>query len=261
MSFENKVVLITGAATGIGRATAVEFARQGARVVIGDIEFAAQQVEETLQEIKAVGGEATFIPTDVSQEDQVKALVDKTVETYGGLDIAFNNAGVLSGGFISDLEEPEFNRLMDVDVKGVWLCMKHEINFMKKHGGGSIINTASEAGLVGPTKVGAYSAAKHAVIGLTKSAAAENANLGIRINAVCPGAIATPMVVDAPQELQDTLLAPQALNRFGTPEEVANLVVFMSSDKVDFMVGSVVTIDGGATANAQSYDPSQNPSS
>lgn len=261
MLFEGKVALVTGGATGIGRATAVAFAREGARVVIGDIDVARSAVEETLRQVAELGGEGVFVPTDVSQRADVENLIATTVATYGSLDIAFNNAGVLATGFLADVEETDFDRIMAVDVKGVWLCMKSQINHMKTHGGGVIINTASEAGLVGVLQAGPYAAAKHAVIGLTKSAAGEYANQGIRINAIAPGAIATPMVLDLPQAGQDMLMAPQPLHRFGTSEEVAELVVFLSSDKSPFILGTTVSIDGGATSNVQSYDPDLSPTS
>lgn len=259
MLFTGKVALVTGGATGIGRATAVAFAREGAKVAIGDIEAARPAVEETLRQVAEVGGEAIFVPADVSRATDVENLVATTVDTFGSLDIAFNNAGVLATGFLADIEEADFDRIMAVDVKGVWLCMRSEITHMKAHGGGVIINTASEAGVVGVLQAGPYAAAKHAVIGLTKSAAGEYANQGIRINAIAPGAIATPMVLDLPQAGQDMLMAPQPLHRFGTPEEVAELVVFLSSDKSPFILGTTISIDGGATSNAQSYDPNLSP--
>lgn len=254
-----KAGLVTGGSSGIGRATAIAYAREGAKVVIGDVEQATKGVEETIAIIKSSGGEARFVPTDVSKAEEVKRLVDATVAAYGSLNFAFNNAGVLATGFTADLDEADFDRVMAVDVKGVWLCMRYEIRYMKAHGGGVIVNTASEAGLVGVPTAGAYSAAKHAVIGMTKSAAGEYANLGIRINAVAPGAIATPMVLKLPQAGQDMLMAPQPLHRLGMPEEVAEAVLWLTSDKSSFVLGSVLVIDGGATSNATSYDPSSSP--
>jgi NAD(P)-dependent dehydrogenase (short-subunit alcohol dehydrogenase family) len=255
-----KAGLVTGASSGIGRATAVAFAREGAKIVIGDVEQARKGIEETIAIIKGSGGEAQFVPTDVSQANQVQRLVDATVAAFGRLDFAFNNAGVLATGFTADLDEKTFDHVMAVDVKGVWLCMQSQIRYMKEHGGGVIVNTASEAGLVGVPTAGAYSAAKHAVVGMTKTAAGEYANMGIRINAVAPGAIATPMVVTLPQAEQDMLMAPQPLHRFGTPEEVAEAVLWLVSDKSSFVLGSVLVIDGGATSNATSYDPATSPS-
>ncbi len=215
--FDGKAGFVTGAAGGIGRATAVAYAREGAKVVVADIEASRANSEETVAIIKAAGGEALFVPTDVSKADQVKHLVDTVVSTYGRLDFAFNNAGVLATGFTADIEEKDFDRIMAIDVKGVWLCMKYALLYMKAHGGGVIVNTASEAGLVGTPNAGAYVAAKHAVVGLTKTAAGEYANMNIRINAIAPGAIATPMVLNLPKEAQDVLMDPQPLHRFGTP--------------------------------------------
>jgi NAD(P)-dependent dehydrogenase (short-subunit alcohol dehydrogenase family) len=257
---KGKAGLVTGAAGGIGRATAVAYAREGAKVVISDVEQARKGAEETVAMVKRSGGEAPFIPTDVSKADQVERLVEATVRTFGRLDFAFNNAGVLATGFTADLDERTFDRVTAVDVKGVWRCMQSEIRYRKAHGGGVIVNTASEAGLVGVPTAGAYSAAKHAVVGMTKTAAGEYASMAIRINAVAPGAIATPMVVNLPQAEQDMLMAPQPLHRFGTPEEVAEAVLWLTSDKSSFVLGSVLVIDGGATSNATSYDPSSSPS-
>lgn len=256
---EGKAGLVTGGATGIGRATAVAYAREGAKVVIGDLENMRSLVEETLTLVKKAGGEGVFVPTDVTRADNVKRLVDTTVATFGRLDFAFNNAGVFTTGFVADVEEADFDRVIAVDLKGVWLCMKYEIQYMKAHGGGAIINTTSIAGLVGGPTGGAYVAAKHGVIGLTKTAAGEYANMNVRINAIAPGTIATPLVLQAPLEMQEVLMAPQPLRRLGTPEEVAELVVFMTSDKAPFIIGSVVAIDGGATSNAISYSPGFSP--
>lgn len=258
--FDGKAGLVTGAASGMGRAAALAFAREGAKVVIGDIAASRAAAEETLKMIERAGGKAMFVLVDVSKAADVKRLVDTTVATYGRLDFAFNNAGILVTGFTADLEEADFDRIMAVDVKGVWLCMKYELLYMKAHGGGVIVNNASEAGLVGTPLAGAYVGAKHAVVGMTKSAAGEYANMGIRINAVAPGAIATPMVLNLPQPAQEMLLAPQPLHRFGTPEEVAEAVIWLSSEKSSFVLGTVLSIDGGATSNAQSYDPNLSPS-
>ena len=250
--FTGKAGLITGGATGIGRAAAVAFAREGAKVCICDVETTRGLVEETLELVRQAGSEGVFIPTDVSSAAEVKRMVNTAVATYGRLDFAFNNAGVLAGGFVADMDESDFDRVIAVDLKGIWLSMKYEIQYMKDHGGGTIVNNASIAGLVGGPGGGAYSAAKHGVVGLTKSASWEYANAGIRINGIAAGAIATPMVLGTPPEVQQMLKAPQILNRFGKPEEVAEMVVFLSSDKSSFMVGSIVTIDGGATATAMS---------
>ena len=260
-SFTGKAGLVSGAAGGIGRAAAIAFAREGAKVVVADIEAMRPQALETVALIEAAGGTAIFVPTDVAKAQDAEALVAATVASFGSLDFAFNNAGVLTTGFTADVEEADFDRIISIDLKGVWLAMKYEILYMKAHGGGAIVNTASEAGLVGTPMAGPYVAAKHAVVGLTKTAAGEYANMGIRINAIAPGAIATPMVLNLPPEAQASLIAPQPLNRFGTPEEVAEAVLFLASDKASFIMGTVLSIDGGATSNAQSYDPFTSPTS
>lgn len=256
--FEGKVVLITGAATGIGRATAIKFAKQGAKLVIADLDLRA---EETVELLKNEGAEAFFLKTNVSKAADVEALVNFAIEKFGKIDVAFNNAGVLRTGFLTETSEEDFDLMLAVDLKGVWLCMKNELKHMKENGGGVIINTASEAGLVGTPAASAYVAAKHGVVGLTKTAAGEYANMGIRINAIAPGAIATPMVVGLPKEEQQVLLDPQPLNRFGQPEEVADAVLWLASEKSSFVTGTVLSIDGGATSNAQSYSPALSPKS
>lgn len=258
--FSGKAGFVTGAAGGIGRASALAFAREGASVVVADIEASRHNSEETVALITKTGGTAMFVPTDVSRAADVAKLVDSVVDTYGRLDFAFNNAGILVTGFTADIEESDFDKVMAIDVKGVWLCMKYALLHMKANGGGVIVNTASEAGLVGTPQAGAYVAAKHAVVGLTKTAAGEYANMGIRINAIAPGAIATPMVLTLPKEAQDVLLDPQPLHRFGTPAEVAEAVVFLASERASFITGTILSIDGGATSNAQSYSPTLSPS-
>jgi NAD(P)-dependent dehydrogenase (short-subunit alcohol dehydrogenase family) len=258
-SFSDKAGFVTGAGGGIGRATAIALAREGAAVILADIEAMRTQSEETIQKIVDAGGRAKFRAVDVSVEEDVKALVSDVVDSYKSLDFCFNNAGILKTGFTAQIEEKDFKDILAVDTIGVWLCMKHAILHMQQHGGGSIVNTASEAGLVGTPLAGAYVAAKHAVVGLTKTAAGEYANMNIRINAVAPGAIATPMVLSLPQEVQDVLISPQPMHRLGTPEEVAEPVVFLLSDKASFITGAILSIDGGATSNAQSFDPALSP--
>jgi NAD(P)-dependent dehydrogenase (short-subunit alcohol dehydrogenase family) len=237
------------------------YAREGASVVVSDLEDQRAGAEETVALIRAAGGTAEFVPADVAVDADVRTLVETCVERFGRLDFAFNNAGILGPvGFTAELDEAEFDRIMEVDVKGVWLCMKHELQHMKAHGGGAIVNTSSEAGLVGTPLAGAYVAAKHAVIGLTRTAAGEYANLNIRVNAIAPGTIATPMVLGLPEEAQQMLMAPQPLHRLGTAEEVAEAVVWLSSSRASFVTGIVLAVDGGATSNAQSYDPQLSPS-
>jgi NAD(P)-dependent dehydrogenase (short-subunit alcohol dehydrogenase family) len=183
----------------------------------------------------------------------VRDLVHGCAETYGSVDFAFNNAGELATGFTADVEEEDFDRIMAVDVKGVWLCMKYELLYMKAHGGGANVNTSSEAGLVGTPLAGPHVAAKHAVIGLTRTAAGEYANMNIRVNAVAPGTIATPMVLGLPHGA-----ATAAPSR--SAQEVAEAVAWLSPDRASFVTGTVLCVDGGATSNAQSYDPALSPS-
>jgi NAD(P)-dependent dehydrogenase (short-subunit alcohol dehydrogenase family) len=258
--FSGKAGFVTGGAGGIGRATAIAFGREGASVIVADIEASRVHSEETVEMIRKAGGKAEFVATDVSKSADVERMVKTVVDTYGRLDFAFNNAGIAVGGFTADMAETDFDRVMSIDVKGVWLCMKYALLHMKANRGGAIVNTSSESGLVGTPMASAYVAAKHAVIGLTKTAAGEYANMGIRINAIAPGAIATPMTLSQPKEFQAMLIDPQPMHRFGKPEEVADLVLFLMSDKASFITGTTVSIDGGATSNVQSYSPIMSPS-
>ncbi|VAW72546.1 3-oxoacyl-[acyl-carrier protein] reductase [hydrothermal vent metagenome] len=252
--FENKVVLVTGGATGIGLATAIRFAEEGAKVVIASRSESAGG--RAVDAIKASGGEATFIQTDVSQEAQVEALIQKTVETYGKLDAAFNNSGTEGmPALLVDDEVANYERIFDVNVKGLWLCMKHEIKHMLQNGGGSIVNNASIAGLIGFPHLGMYAASKHAVLGLTKSAALENGALGIRINAVSPAMIETDMaerfLAAEPDKREENIAGIKAMHpigRFGKPEEIASAVTWLCSDDASFMLGHSLTVDGGFTA-------------
>jgi len=247
---EGKVVLVTGAGSGIGRATALVFAREGARVVVSDIVVEGGQ--ETVQQIEAAGGEAIFVKADVSKAADVEALVTQTVETYGRLDCAFNNAGIEGGVKPTiDCTEEEFDRTIAVNLTGVWLCMKYEIQQMLSQGGGAIVNTASAAGLVGFPGLPDYVASKHGVVGLTKTAALEYAKSGIRVNAVCPGVIQTPMVERGAQlspGFDELAVSMEPVGRFGQPAEVGEAVVWLCSDAASFVTGIPMQVDGGLVA-------------
>ena len=247
-NFADKVVLITGGSSGIGRATSILFARHGGKIVIGDISAAG---EETVAAIKRDKGEATFIQTDVRKAEDVKNLIAATVKNYGALNCAFNNAGVLPPmAALADTEESTFEQTFAVDVKGVFLAMKYEIPQMLQSGGGVIVNNASIAGLIAERGISAYVAAKHAVIGLSKAAAVEYAGQGIRINAIAPGLVQTPMTNhwynDA--ETRQFFIGNTPLGRFAQPEEIANMVLFLCSDLASFTAGQTFVVDGGYTA-------------
>jgi NAD(P)-dependent dehydrogenase (short-subunit alcohol dehydrogenase family) len=247
----DKVVLVTGAGSGIGRATALTCVRERAKVMVADRVVDAG--EETVAMIKQAGGEATFVKVDVTQMAEVDAMVAATVETYGRLDCAHNNAGIEGvAATTADYPEEEWDRVMAINLKGVWLCMKAEIPQMLAQGGGAIVNTASLAGLVGARRMPAYVASKHGVAGLTKTAALEYAKAGIRVNAVCPGIIRTSMVdrmyLQRRPDLETRLEALEPLGRLGKPEEVAEAVVWLCSDAASFVTGHTMTIDGGIYA-------------
>ncbi|MGH7965541.1 MAG: SDR family oxidoreductase [Candidatus Binatia bacterium] len=249
-TMNGKIALVTGASSGIGRATALTFAREGAKVVAADVTVAAG--EETVRMIQAAGGEAVFIKADVSKGTDVEALIKKTVETYGRLDCAFNNAGI-EGKFSPTIEGTEENwqRVIDINLKGVWLCLKYEIIQMLKQGGGAIVNTASVAGLVGAAGGSAYVASKHGVNGLTKTAALEYAKQGIRVNSVCPGGIRTPMlerIMSGNPGMSEMIAAMEPVGRLGKPEEIAEAVVWLCSDSASFVTGLPMAVDGAMTA-------------
>jgi len=249
-SLQNKVVLVTGGASGIGRVTALALARAGAKVALADVDEAGG--EATAQLIQEHGSEALFVKTDVGNAAAVQTLMQTIITTYSRLDCAFNNAGIEGlPTRTADASEDDFDRIMHVNVKGVWLCMKAEIQQMVAQGGGVIVNTASVAGLVGAHSLPIYSASKHAVVGLTKSAAVEYARKGVRVNAVCPTVIRTPMVergLAALPEFMDVVKQSIPMRRIGEPEEVAAAVLWLFSDASRFVTGTTLTIDGGFTA-------------
>lgn len=290
--FEGKVALVTGGSSGIGRATALAFARHGARVIVADVDVAGG--EETVRLIRQAGlaaqpnlhaavpmlagvgatsavdtypkkgnGDSTrmyawesdiarFIMTDVSKAVEVQTLTKKVLETFGRLDYAFNNAGIEGiTGTTVDLSESNWDRVIDTNLKGVWLCMKYEIPEMLKQGGGAIVNTSSVAGLVSFQAIPAYVASKHGVVGLTKSAALEYAKSGIRVNAILPGVVRTPMVerfLHDDHEVEVQLLAQEPVGRFGMPEEIAEAVIWLCSDAASFVTGHALVADGGFVA-------------
>jgi NAD(P)-dependent dehydrogenase (short-subunit alcohol dehydrogenase family) len=249
---QDKIVLVTGAGSGIGRATALKLAQEGARVMIAD--YIKEAGERTVTMIEDAGGTARFIQADVSIAAQVDAMVAKTVEVYGRIDGAFNNAGIegiAGAGNTVKCSEENFDRTIAINLKGVWLCMKYEIQQMLKRGGGSIVNTASAAGLVGMAGGPAYVASKHGVIGLTRTAALEYAASNIRVNCVCPGAIRTPMlerIIDSGHVSEDDYIAGEPVSRLGKPEEIAEGVVWLLSDAASFVTGHPMAIDGGWVA-------------
>lgn len=243
--FQGKVAIVTGGSFGIGRATAIAFAKRGAKVTIADwIED-----NETLNLIKAAGGEAIFVKCDVSKDSDVKAMVEKTINTFDRLDYAFNNAGIEGVSAIThECTEEIWDKTIGVNLKGIWLCMKYEIQQMRKQSKGAIVNTASIAGLVGFQGLPAYTASKHGVIGLTKTAALEYAKLGIRINAICPGVIKTPMVdrfTGKNKEAEKQFENMEPVGRMGQPEEVAEAAIWLCSDAASFVTGDAMAVDGG----------------
>lgn len=245
-----KVTLVTGAGGGIGRATAMVLAREGAKVMVSDV--STRRGEETVGLVRQGGGEAEFCKADVSRAADVENLIAATATKWGRLDGAHNNAGI-SGQIVGVAEDTEENwdHTLAVDLKGVWLCMKYEILQMLKQGGGSIVNTASTAGLLGAVRMGAYAAAKHGVIGITKTAALEYARQNIRVNAICPGVIGTPPILqwfEGNEKLKQSLLAQEPIGRVGKPEEIGNAVAWLFSEASSFVTGAAIPVDGGLTA-------------
>jgi NAD(P)-dependent dehydrogenase (short-subunit alcohol dehydrogenase family) len=248
-SFAGKVAFVTGAASGIGRAAALAFAREGARVVVADVSDHGNR--ETARMIEDLGGQALAVRCDVTRAADVQAAVEQAVATFGRLDVAFNNAGVeQQTKAVADISEQEWDRIIAINVRGVFLCMKYQIPLMLRYGGGAIVNTSSGAGVIGFAGGAAYVAAKHAVVGLTKSAALDYAPANVRINAICPGIIDTAMmqrVTGDTTQGRDTVIAQEPVGRMGTPEEIAGAVLWLCSDAASFVTGHAMVVDGGQT--------------
>ena len=247
-TLNGKVALVTGAGSGLGRASALAFAREGAKIVVADID--AKGGKDTVQMIEKAGGEALFVKTDVAKEAEVEVMVNRAVQTYERLDCVHNNVGVeeLPTPFVERTEE-QWDRVIDTNLKGLFLCMKHEIKYMVNQGGGTIVNTSSIFGLTGSPGVAAYVASKHGVVGLTRAAAAEFGRAGIRVNCVCPGGMrGTAMydrIVAANPEIPDMVRETNPMGRDGEPEEVAEAVVWLCSDAASYVNGHAMSIDGG----------------
>lgn len=244
-----KVALVTGGSAGIGRATALAFAADGARVMVADLQDEAGRT--VVKEIAAAGGEAEYIHVDVSSDDDVHKMVTRTVEHFGALDYAFNNAGIEGPqSLMGDYPREGWDKVMAINLTGVWLCMRHELQQMTRQGSGVIINNSSIGGLIGFANVGAYVASKHGVLGLTKTAALEYASQGIRVNAVCPGVIRTPMIERTEKVNPDMIKAvseAHPMKRIGQPEEVAEVVLWLCKS-AGFVTGHAMTVDGGYVA-------------
>ena len=246
---DGRSALITGGGGGIGRAAALAFAREGARVAVAD--YAADTAAETVALVNAAGGQAITLTGDVTRARDVRTMLGDTIVAYGRIDCAFNNAGIAgwqveaAGKKTAEWSEEAFDRMIAVNLKGVWLCMKHELTQMLAQGGGAIVNTASIAGLAGLPTSSAYVAAKHGVVGLTKTAAIEYAEAGIRVNAVCPGYIKTRMTEETMRRRGEAILAQTPLHRMGNPEEIAEMVVWLCSDRASYVTGAAYNVDGG----------------
>jgi NAD(P)-dependent dehydrogenase (short-subunit alcohol dehydrogenase family) len=246
---DGKSALITGGGGGIGRATALAFAREGARVAVADL--MAEAARETVALVNTAGGQAISLSGDVAHDAEVRSMVEAVVSTYGRLDCAFNNAGIAGwqvdavGKKTAEWSEEAFDRMIAVNLKGVWLCMRHELPQMHTQGGGAIVNTASIAGLAGLPTSSAYVAAKHGVVGLTKTAAIEYAEANIRVNAVCPGYIRTPMTEPGMRLRGEAILAQTPFKRLGNPEEIAEMVVWLCSERASYVSGAAYNVDGG----------------
>ena len=249
MMLAGKVALVTGGASGIGRATALRMAEEGARLLVADRD--GEGAARTAAAIAQAGGQARGVAADVTDEAQVEAMVQAALDTFGRLDCAFNNAGVAPAEAqpLAEISAGEWARVLGVNLTGVFLCLKHEILAMAKRGGGSIVNTASIAGRIALPKAGAYVAAKHGVIGLTRVAALDHAKDGVRVNAVCPGYVETPLASRSIERRREAILERVPLRRIGTVEEIAEAVVWLCSDRAGFVTGEALGVDGGHTAN------------
>ncbi|WP_251977557.1 glucose 1-dehydrogenase [Salinicola avicenniae] len=249
--FSGQVALVTGASAGMGLAATRAFAKAGASVVMGDVDESA--LNALAEELKAAGHQVLPVVCDVSDDAQVSAMIEKAVATFGKLDMAYNNAGVQPvPAEMADQSLDDYERVMGINLRGVWSCMRHELAQMRKQGSGAIVNCSSVGGLVGGKALGAYYGSKHGVIGLTKTAAMDYAAQGIRINAVCPGAIGTPMVakmLEEQKEAMDEFMKLQAIGRLGTTDEVAQAVLWLCSDAASFVTGTSLAVDGCFTAN------------
>ena len=244
--FSGKVALVTGGASGLGRATVEAFGASGASVVFGDINREAG--ERYAEELTSAGRKVEFYEVDVAAEESVKALVARTVERFGGLDIAHNNAGIEADTVpLAEAPSDNWRRVLDVNVSSVFYCLKAEIPHMIARGGGAIVNTASISGLIGGYRLAAYTATKHAVIGLTKGAAIDYASKGVRINSLCPGAIDTPFIAEIPRPMLDRLLFGTPMGRLGQASEMARAVLWLCSDDASYVTGHALAVDGGTS--------------
>ena len=248
-SFAGKVAFVTGAGSGMGRTTALAFAREGASVVLADVSDPGNQ--ETARMIEEFGGRALAVRCDVTQSEHVQAALNQAVGAFGRLDVAFNNAGAEQKPSVTaDVSEDEWDRIIAINLRGVFLCMKYEIRLMLQHGGGAIVNNSSGAGIKAFGRGAAYAAAKHGVVGLTKDAALDYASSNIRINAVCPGIVDTEMMqrfTGGTTEGRDRVIAQEPIGRMGTPEEIAGAVLWLCSDAASFVIGHAMVVDGGQT--------------